>query len=217
LKKGVSKNLIFFNPSFALLVLLPPPLFLFFYPSPFFLLYASPSFWHACLTTPLFALHITHTLSFFPYFLSCCHTHSFFHSFMSCCHTPLFHLYAVPTLLHIPYLFYTNKLVQKHNENVFIKTLSHTFIFKAMAINHKSCPPSYKLSNDPSKIVDLHSTNNILKNMLVELCVGNYATSYGFVNEVDGIFKASTTYCETTKISLVVLNKSHAILVTNEW
>jgi hypothetical protein len=44
LKKGVSKNLIFFNPSFALLVLLPHPLFLFFYLFPSFLLYASPSF-----------------------------------------------------------------------------------------------------------------------------------------------------------------------------
>jgi hypothetical protein len=56
-----------------------------------------------------------------------------------------------------PYLFYTNKLVQKHNENVFINTLGPKFIFKAMDINHQSCPPSYKLSNDPSKIVGFHS------------------------------------------------------------
>jgi len=32
--------------------------------------------------------------------------------------------------------FFTNKLVQKHNENVFTNTLSHTFIFKTMDINH---------------------------------------------------------------------------------
>jgi hypothetical protein len=32
--------------------------------------------------------------------------------------------------------------------------------------------------------------------MLVELCVGNYATPNGLVNGVDGIFKASTTYYE---------------------
>jgi hypothetical protein len=31
--------------------------------------------------------------------------------------------------------------------------------------------------------------------MLVELCIGNYVTSDGFVNEVDDILKASTTYC----------------------
>jgi hypothetical protein len=36
------------------------------------------------------------------------------------------------------------------------------------------------------------------------------------VNGANGIFKASTTYYETTKISLVVWDKSHAILVTND-
>ncbi len=56
----------------------------------------------------------------------------------------------------IPYLFYTNKLVQKHNKHVFVNTLGPKFIFKMMDINHQSCLPSYKLSNDPSKIVGLH-------------------------------------------------------------
>jgi hypothetical protein len=32
--------------------------------------------------------------------------------------------------------------------------------------------------------------------MLVELGVGNYATFDAFVNGANGIFKASTTYCE---------------------
>jgi hypothetical protein len=36
--------------------------------------------------------------------------------------------------------------------------------------------------------------------MLVDLCVGNYATSNGLVNGVDDIFKTSTTYCEKTII-----------------
>jgi hypothetical protein len=35
----------------------------------------------------------------------------------------------------------------------------------------------------------LHSTINIKKGMLVELCVGNYVTFDGFVNGADGIFK----------------------------
>jgi hypothetical protein len=69
-----------------------------------------------------------------------------------------------------------------------------------MDINHQSCPPSYKLSNDPSKIASLHSTINILKYMLVELCAGNYATFDGIMNGINGIFKASTTYCEKTII-----------------
>jgi hypothetical protein len=36
--------------------------------------------------------------------------------------------------------------------------------------------------------------------MLVELCVGNYATSNSFVNGTNGIFKASMTYCGKTII-----------------
>jgi hypothetical protein len=69
-----------------------------------------------------------------------------------------------------------------------------------MNINHQSCPPSYKLSNDLSKTSSLHSIINIKKDMLVELCVGNYATSNGLLNGVDGIFKTSTTYYDKTII-----------------
>ncbi len=58
----------------------------------------------------------------------------------------------------IPYLFYTNKIVQKHNENVFTNTLGPTFIFETMDINHQSYQPFYKLSNDLSKTMGLHST-----------------------------------------------------------
>jgi hypothetical protein len=43
-----------------------------------------------------------------------------------------------------------------------------------MDINHQSCPPFYKLSNDSNKIMGLHSTINKNKVMLVELCVGNF-------------------------------------------
>jgi hypothetical protein len=32
--------------------------------------------------------------------------------------------------------------------------------------------------------------------MLVELCVGDYATYDGHVNGVDNVSKASTTYCD---------------------
>jgi hypothetical protein len=46
--------------------------------------------------------------------------------------------------------------MKKHAENVFTNTLGSTFIFKAMDINHQSCPPSYKLSNDSSKTMGLH-------------------------------------------------------------
>jgi hypothetical protein len=42
--------------------------------------------------------------------------------------------------------------------------------------------------------------------MLVELCVGNYVTSNGFVNGVNGIFKALTTYCEKIIIWITFQN-----------
>ncbi len=107
--------------------------------------------------------------------------------------------------------------MQKHNED----TLGPTFIFKALDINHQLCPPSYKLSNDSSKIVGLHSTIRIKKNMLVELCVGDYATSNGFVNGANDIFKTSITYCEKPIIwimfenfKIVTLTKKIVIIMT---
>ncbi len=63
-----------------------------------------------------------------------------------------------PNFFTNPFLFYTNKLMQKYNEHMFTNTLGPTFIFKAMDINHQSCSPFYKLSNDLSKIVGLHFT-----------------------------------------------------------
>jgi len=41
-----------------------------------------------------------------------------------------------PNNFAIPYIFYTNKLVQKNNKHVFTNTLGPTFIFKVMDINH---------------------------------------------------------------------------------
>jgi len=74
-----------------------------------------------------------------------------------------------PNNFIIPNLFYTNKLVQKHNENVFTNTLGLKFIFKVMDIHHQSCPPFYKLSNDPSKTMGLHFTIQIKIYVLVTM------------------------------------------------
>ncbi len=41
-----------------------------------------------------------------------------------------------PIDLIVLHLFHTNKLVQKHNKNVFTNTSSPTFIFKAIDVNH---------------------------------------------------------------------------------
>ncbi len=82
--------------------------------------------------------------------------------------------------------------MQKQKENVFTNTSSPTFIFKTMDIDHPSCLPSYKLSNDISKIVCLHFAIHRKKNMLIKLCVGKYATFDGLVSGVDDLFKTST-------------------------
>ncbi len=66
--------------------------------------------------------------------------------------------------------------MQKHNKFVFNKTYGPTFNFEVVDIHHHSCPSSYKLPNDPSKIVGLHSTIRIKQNMVVELCAKNYAS-----------------------------------------
>jgi hypothetical protein len=40
----------------------------------------------------------------------------------------------------IPYLFYTNKKVMAHNDQVFHKACGPTFCFKAIDISHRSLP-----------------------------------------------------------------------------
>ncbi len=75
--------------------------------------------------------------------------------------------------------------------------VSHLFSKQCTStINHQSCLPFQKLSNDPSKTIGLYSTIHIKKDMLVELCASNYATLDGLMNVLDGIFKTSTTYCD---------------------
>ncbi len=96
--------------------------------------------------------------------------------------------------------------MQKYDNHVFTNTLGHTFIFKAMDIDCQSCSPSYKLSNDLSKIVSLRFTIQIQKFILVELCASNYTTYDGLVNGVDGIFKESTTCCDKTIIWIMFHN-----------
>ncbi len=58
--------------------------------------------------------------------------------------------------------------------------------------------------------------NPYKKEMLVELCAGNYVTSNGFVNGVNGTFKTSTTYCEKTIIWTMFHNYKIGTLVTKK-
>jgi len=89
-------------------------------------------------------------------------------------------------------ILYKYLSAQKHNTIVVNKTLGPTFDFEAINIHHHSCLTSYKLLNDLGKIATLHITIHIKQNILVALCVRNYATSNDLVNGANGIFKTST-------------------------
>ncbi len=106
-----------------------------------------------------------------------------------------------PNNFTIPYLFYTNKLVQKHNEHVFINILGLTFIFKAIDINHQSCPSFYKLLNDASKIIGLHFTIQILKK-----CWLSYLLVTMQCTMVLWIELMATTFCNKTIIWIMFQN-----------
>jgi len=84
--------------------------------------------------------------------------------------------------------------------------VSHLFS-KLWALIAYHAYPFYKLSNDSSKISSLHLIIQLKKDMLVELCVSNYATSNGLVNG-DDIFKASTTYNEKIIIRILMFQNS---------
>jgi hypothetical protein len=53
--------------------------------------------------------------------------------------------------------------------------------------------------------------------MLIELCAGNYATSDGLVNGTNGIFKASTTYCEKIIIWIMFQNSKIGTLTREKY
>lgn len=50
------------------------------------------------------------------------------------------------------------------------------------------------------KLMGLIMNYFLKKNLLVELCIRNYVTSYGFVNGVNGIFQ----YCTKTIFKLLI-------------
>jgi hypothetical protein len=77
---------------------------------------------------------------------------------------------------------------------VFNKIAGPTLDFEAIDIHHHSCSSSYKLPNGLSKTIGLHIIIRIKQDMVIELCVGNYATYDSLVNGANGMFKTSTSY-----------------------
>jgi hypothetical protein len=78
----------------------------------------------------------------------------------------------------LPYLFYTNEKTTTHNNNVSCTTVGQTFKFLVQDIHSNTCP-YFKSSTIPSQTNSLHHELLLKKNMLVELCAGNYKTLDG--------------------------------------
>jgi hypothetical protein len=116
----------------------------------------------------------------------------------------------------MPHLFYTNILVQKHNKFVLNKTIGLTFNFEVTNIHYHSYPSSYKLLDDPSKTIDLHIIIHIKQDMVVELCVGNYATYDCLVNGVNGVFETSTFYHNKTIVCILFPNPKIEMLTSKK-
>jgi len=72
----------------------------------------------------------------------------------------------------------------KNNKIIFNKKNGPTFNFETKKNHHHSCPSSYKLLDDPSKTITLHTTICVKKYMLVELCAKNYATLMALLIEL---------------------------------
>jgi hypothetical protein len=83
--------------------------------------------------------------------------------------------HTLPSDPKFPYLFYTNEAKQKHNESIFLQSERDVFILHAQDRHHDTYLQSFQLQNDANFTTGLHSKVQIKKNMLVELCVRNYA------------------------------------------
>ncbi len=102
--------------------------------------------------------------------------------------------------------------MQKHNKFVLNETIGPTFNFEVTNIHHHSYPSSYKLLDDPIKVIDLHITTHIKQDMVVKSCVGNYATYDCLVNGANGVFKTTTSYHNKTIVWILFRNPKIRIL-----
>jgi hypothetical protein len=99
----------------------------------------------------------------------------------------------------IPYLFYTNKLVQKIMKLCSLTYQGHLFSKQWTLITHHACHlTNFQMIQAKWFIYILLF---ILKEVvIVELCVSDYVTFNGLMNGIDGIFRSSPTYNEKTNI-----------------
>ncbi len=114
---------------------------------------------------------------------------------------------TLPNDKKIPwYSFYTNETKQKHNESAFLLSEGNVFKLWAQDRHHDTCSQSFQLQNDTNFTIWLHSKVQVKKNMLVKLCVRNYATHDGLVNGANGIFQGSTKVFNSQEVIWILFN-----------
>ena len=87
-----------------------------------------------------------------------------------------------------PYIFYTNKDVKNHNEQMLTQADGELICLEA--IDQQEC--SNKNFMCYEKYISLPSQILLKSNMLIELFAGNYNIEDGLVNGADGIFRTYT-------------------------
>ncbi len=97
-----------------------------------------------------------------------------------------------PNDLNFPYIYYTNKSTKERNDFIFQNIKGQGYVFDADNQHHDTCLKHFKLKNDSSQIIGLHSKIQIKIGMLIELCARNYATHDELFNGVDGVFQYFT-------------------------
>jgi hypothetical protein len=82
-----------------------------------------------------------------------------------------------------------NVEITEHNKNMFKNTLGETFKFVAQDVQLYTCPIHFQLLDLLNQTSRLHHELFLKRHMLVELCVGNYHTLNGLVNNVNETFE----------------------------
>jgi hypothetical protein len=80
-------------------------------------------------------------------------------------------------------------LINKYAQFFFLKqTRNKNFIFLVKDVHSNSCFFHFKLILMPNEIYGLHYELLLKKNLLVELCVGNYIILNGLINGANKTF-----------------------------
>jgi hypothetical protein len=93
----------------------------------------------------------------------------------------------------LPHLFYTNAKINEHNKTIFQNTCIGSNIHISCKINSfKKMSFSLQIASDTKPNNWLPPLINNFKNMLIELCEGNYVTLNDLVNVVEFFFEDYT-------------------------